>query len=242
MANCEKTKPATDEIWAHQDAFWAQDDAQTQLDDSVSTNSSQVKLLIYIGSTYYSRGQVWKAGLAEGRVEKLLIGLPESCAVPAMPEVYDNTASAQFAAGFLYASSQHTMDQRDYILECFQGSDDLTASLYAAMADFTSGDSAAGSEKLTCALPYFFDAMETCDETNPSFMVAEKFYSDFMARDDADSVRESNYALNSLTIDRDLTFMGTTWSQGVFFNTGFFAGEALGLYEGYPDFSAASAN
>ena len=143
------------------------------MDASVDANSSQVKLLIYIGSTYYSRGQVWKAGLAQGRVEKLLIDVPESCAVPAMPEVHDDTASAQFAAGFLYAASQHTMDQRDYILECFQGSDDLTASLYAAMADFTNGDSTSGSEKLTCALPLFYDAMETCDQTNPSFRVAE---------------------------------------------------------------------
>ena len=105
MASCEKSKPAYDEIWAHQDAFWAQEDAQSQLDASVSTNSSQVKLLIYIESTYYSRDQAWKAGLAQGRVEKLLIDVPESCAVPAMPEVHDDTASAQFAAGFLYATS-----------------------------------------------------------------------------------------------------------------------------------------
>ena len=36
-----------------------------------------------------------------------------------MPEEHDDTASAQFAAGFLYGTSQRTMDKRDYILECF---------------------------------------------------------------------------------------------------------------------------
>ena len=111
--------------------------------------------------------------------------------------------------------------------------------LYGSITDFANGDTTAGSEKLTCALPYFFDALEACDETNPSYVISEKFYADFMARDDADSVREANYALHSQTIDRDLGFMGTTWSQGVYFNTGMFAAEALGLYEGYPDFSAA---
>ena len=57
--------------------------------------------------------------MAQGRVEKLLIDVVESCTIPAMPEVHDDSASAQFAAGFLYGTSQHTIDERDYILECF---------------------------------------------------------------------------------------------------------------------------
>ena len=38
-------------------------------------------------------------------------------------------------------------------------------------------------------------------------------------------------------IDRDTDQMTVTWNEGVPFNSGFFAGEALGYYEGWPDFS-----
>ena len=155
-----------------------------------------------------------------------------------MPEDYDATASAQFAAGFLYSNSKHTMDERDYILECFVGSDTLTAWLYGFMDDIKSGETSTATEKATCSLPAFYDAMEACDQTNAAFTTAEKYYADFNARDDAESVRAANYALYGQVIDRDLSLMATTWDQGVFFNTGAFAGEALGLWEGYPDYSS----
>lgn len=118
-----------------------------------------------------------------------------------MPENYDATASAQFAAGFLYANSKHTMDERDYILECFVGSDTLTAWLYGFMDDIKSGETSTATEKATCSLPAFYDALEACDQTNAAFTTAEKYYADFNARDDAESVRAANYALNGLVID-----------------------------------------
>ena len=236
LAGCDKSKAAWDEIWAKNDELWSQSDVQTRLDTAAANSSN--KLLIYIASTYYSRGQPWKSGLAQGRVEHSMVGDLDSCQAPALPETYDSTATAQFAAGFLYASSQHTMDERDYILECFEGSDTLTAWLYDLMADISSGDTSSATAKMTCSLPAFYDAMEACDKTNPAFRTAETFYADFNAQDDAESVRAANYEKNGLTIDRDLGYMATTWDQGVFFNTGFFAGEALGLYEGYPDYSA----
>lgn len=47
----------------------------------------------------------------------------------------------------------------------------------------------------------------------------------------------ANYADNQLIIDRDIGYIPTQFNTGVFFNAGFFSGEAQGLYMGYPTWS-----
>ena len=77
FAGCDKSKAAWDEIWAKNDAFWAQSDVQTPLEAAAADSSN--KLLIFVSSTYYSRGQLWKSGLAHGRVVHPMEGDIDSC-------------------------------------------------------------------------------------------------------------------------------------------------------------------
>ena len=167
--------------------------------------------MLYIESADYSRGNYFKSGIAAGNIEKLLIGPPDVCKVPAMPSTSDATAAPQFAAGYLYGVSQHTIDQREYILDCYAQNDDLTAFLYAAMADYAAGNRDDGDAKMTCSKSYFSDAMQKCDQTNGSFATAERFYADFDQQDNADAIRETNYQKNKVTIDRDAGYIVSTW-------------------------------
>jgi len=66
---------------------------------------------------------------------------------------------------------------------------DLTAFIYAAMADYTAGNTADGDAKMVCAKPFFDKAMETCTETNPLFIKAELFFADFEQSANADATR-----------------------------------------------------
>ena len=85
--------------------------------------------------------------------------------------------------------SQHTKDVRDYLVTCFEHDDDLDSFIYSAMADYSAGNTDDFYAKMTCATSYFFEAMETCTETNPDFTTAETFYADFGQQDDADQIR-----------------------------------------------------
>ena len=130
------------------------------------------------------------------------------------------------------------MDKRDYILSCFTQNDDLTAFLYSAMADYTAGNRDDGDAKMTCSKSYFAEALQKCDETSSAFLTAEHYYANFDQQDNADEIRQQNYEKNKVTIDRDIGYITQTWNTGVFFNSGFFAGEAQGLLEGYPTYSS----
>jgi len=107
------------------------------------------------------------------------------------------------------------------------------------MADYTAGNQEAGDAKMTCSKSYYLEAMQKCDKTNSSFATAETYYADFSQQDNADSIRQANYEKNKLTIDRDVGYITSTWNTGVYFNAGFFSGEAQGLLEGYPTFTTS---
>ena len=87
----------------------------------------------------------------------------------------------------------------------------MTAFLYAAMADYATGNRDDGDAKMTCSKSYFSDAMQKCDQTNGSFATAERFYADFEQQDNADAIREANYQKNKVTIDRDAGYIVSTW-------------------------------
>jgi len=64
------------------------------IDAAVAQYSSTINLLLYIESADYNRGNYWKSGIAAGNIERLLIGPPEVCSVPALPTTTDETAAA----------------------------------------------------------------------------------------------------------------------------------------------------
>ena len=90
---------------------------------------------------------------------------------------------------------------------------------------------------MTCSKGYYATAMEECTNTNGHFATAEQFYANFSQQADAEEIRHANYEKNKIIIDRDADYILTTWNTGVYFNSGFFTGEAQGLLEGYPDLS-----
>lgn len=120
MANCPKSNAHFDAIWKHQEDFWAQPNAQELVDTAMNQYSSTISLITYIESADYARGNYFKSGIAAGNIERLLIGPPDVCKVPAMPATSDPEAAPQFAAGYLFGASQHTIDKRDYVLGCFE--------------------------------------------------------------------------------------------------------------------------
>lgn len=238
FAGCDKVNSSFKQIWDHQDSFYAQPDAEAQVQAARTQWASIISLYTFIETTDYSRGQYFKSGIAAGRIEKLLIGVPESCSVPAMPATYDATAAPLFASGYIYAVSGHVYDEQDYIQACWKQNDGVTAFLYSAMEDFAASNYDAFREKMTCASSYFGEAMEECDETNPLFWTAEQYFSNFAQRSDVDAQRQANYEANKETIDRDAGWIPWGWSTGQFLNAGFWVGESQGLLEGYPDFSS----
>ena len=152
----------------------------------------------YIQSADWERGNYYRSGAATASLERLLIGPPSSCSVPVLETtvVIDPEATAQFAAGWLYGVSQHTIDHRDYVLSCFTNSDELNSFVYSAMEDYTAGDVDTGNAKMTCSKAYFMNAMDSCDEVIPDFLIAENYFSEFRDQDDADSIRQANYEKN----------------------------------------------
>lgn len=64
------------------------------MDAAETQYASTLSLLLYIESADYNRGNYWKSGVAAGNIEKLLIGPPDVCSVPALPEGTDGTAAA----------------------------------------------------------------------------------------------------------------------------------------------------
>ena len=90
------------------------------IDAAESTYSSTLSLILYIESADYARGNYFKSGIAAGNIERLLIGPPDVCKVPDMPTSTDASAAPQFAAGYLFGISQHHIDERDYILDCYE--------------------------------------------------------------------------------------------------------------------------
>jgi len=54
--------------------------------------------------------------------------------------------------------------------------DNLTAFIYAAMADYTVGTEdkrKEGDTLMTCARPYYAEAMVACTETDTAFIIAQ---------------------------------------------------------------------
>ena len=95
-----------------------------------------------------------------GQYEKILVDAVEQNPPTLETSTRDNTAPAQFTAGWYYGVS--TEDKRDEILECFVQNEDLTNDLYAAMEAYIAGDQKIGDEMMEETKALYATAMAGC--------------------------------------------------------------------------------
>ena len=94
----------------------------------------------------WKQGVPFNSGMFFGQFEKIFVDANEQYPPALKGSQRDNTAPAQFSAGWYYGLS--TEDKRDQILECFKESDDLTNALYDAMEAHIAGDDKTADEKM----------------------------------------------------------------------------------------------
>lgn len=110
-------------------------------------------------------------------------------------------------------------------MQCYKVSDDLTNTLYDAMEAYAAGDQKTGDAKMKDTRPLYDDALKTCDEKIGEAMGKIADQADALVkRKDWDTIAKQIYDDNKVMIDRDVDLEIREWKQGVFFNSGMFAG------------------
>ena len=130
----------------------------------------------------WQQGVPFNAGMFFGQYEKILVDAVEQNPPTLETSTRDNTAPAQFTAGWFYGVS--TEDKRDEILECFAQSEDLTNALYDAMEAYIAGDKKTGDEKMEETKPLYATAMAGCGQIAESMGAIAKRFDGIQARSD----------------------------------------------------------
>ena len=200
---------------------------------------STIKVLTSAEASAYAWGHYHKSGMAAGNIEKLLIGAPEPLCKPPKRDTSkdDQTAPGQFVAGWLYGIVP-TMDERDYIMDCYQPNDLLTSFLYSAWENYFAGNEELGDAMMHCTRPLYGKALAKCDKDATVLDVLGKlddYYQKWESQPNAAELKKKNYEDNKEELDADFGFMQKTWTEGIPFNTGMFSGRAQVILEGKPD-------
>ena len=132
-------------------------------------------------------------------------------------------APAQFAAGWLYGVTSE--DNRDEVLKCYAKNDDLTNALYDAMEAYISGDSQTGDKKMKESKALWDTAMAGCGEIAKKMGEISDKFDEIQKRSDWDTFSKKIYETNKDVIDRDVSLELKQWEEGIFFNSGMFAGQ-----------------
>ena len=170
----------------------------------------------------WNQGDRYNSGRYFGEFQKVFVDYAEEH--PALEGTKrDDMAPAQFVAGWYYGVS--TEDKRDDILKCFTKSEDLTNVLYDAMEAYIAGDSKTGDKKMKDSKKLWDTAMAGCGQIAVAMGDVSKKFEDMQAQSDWDKVSKEIYQANKAVIDRDVDFELKTWSEGVWFNSGMFAGQ-----------------
>ena len=155
----------------------------------------------------------------------MLAALFNQFAVPANTATEDPTAPAQLVAGWLYGVSGQTVELRDEILKCYKENDTLTKDVYDAMDAFGKGDMAAGNKAWADASDRFPTAFADCPATvNDPLNDWGNQIEELSERKDWVKIETKIYKDNKAEIDQNTAFEFKTWKEGVYFNTGMFAG------------------
>ena len=171
----------------------------------------------------WKQGVPFNSGMFFGQFEKVFVDANEQYPPALKGSQRDNTAPAQFTAGWYYGISNE--DERNQILECFTESEDLTNALYDAMEAYIAGDEKTGDVKMKETKALYKTAMAGCGQIAEAMGVMAKRLDDMEARQDWDKLSQEIYQANKDVIDRDNNLVFSQWSDGVFFNSGMFAGQ-----------------
>ena len=134
-------------------------------------------------------------------------------------------APAQFAAGWLYGISGQTEERRDDILACFEPYDKLTKALYGAMKQYQKGNQEKGDTKMERAKKRYDTALASCPEELLDTLGSWNDKVDALtSQDNWSDVKTQIYNDNKEELDGDIANEFKTWNEGVYYNSGMFAG------------------
>ena len=152
----------------------------------------------------------------------MLSALLQSNFLEAQAITRDPDAPAQFIAGWHYGIADKK--ERDD-LSCFKADDDLTNTLYDAMEAYIVGDHSAGDAKMTATVPLYKEALSGCGRLETLIGNWAQKIDEMKERKDWPQISKQIYKANKDLIDRDTGLELREWEQGVFFNSGMFAGQ-----------------
>ena len=134
----------------------------------------------------------------------------------------DPYAPAQFMAGWYYGIAEK--DKRDELLKCYKTDIDLTNSLYDAMEAYIDGDKATGDAKMADTKPLYKKALSGCGQVAEHMGEWAQKFDDLTKIADWPKVASQIYQDNKAVVDTDIKNELLEWEEGVFFNSGMFAG------------------
>ena len=134
----------------------------------------------------------------------------------------DPYAPAQFTAGWYWGIAEK--DKRDEILKCYKTDVDLTNALYDGMEAYIAGDKATGDAKIADTKPLYKKALADCGKVAEHMGEWAQKLDDLAKIADWDKVSMQIYKANKNIIDGEIKDELLEWSEGVFFDSGMFAG------------------
>ncbi len=134
--------------------------------------------------------------ITEFDFDQYLAGLEDS----ATTDLTDGD-TAQFAAGVLYAASNQTIDERDYIVSCSVSNERLNTKLSNAFVDYNAGNLKAGNQKMRNIDRGYRRSMANCTETNEYFSRIDAQSDAFLNQEAWRDEARANYNANKDYID-----------------------------------------
>ena len=111
------------------------------------------------------------------------------------------------------------------MLKCFKDDEQLTNDLYDAMEAYIAGDSKTGDQKMKESKQLWDTAMSGCGDIAEKMGKISQKFDKITQSSDWDEVSKKIYLANKDVIDRDVSLELREWTNGVFFNSGMFAGQ-----------------
>ena len=176
----------------------------------------------------WKQGVPFNSGMFAGMINQIFLdNAPEP--TPELLTNRDDQAPAQFIAGWYYGLTTH--DKREKVLDCFEQNPHLTNNLYDAMDAYAKGDTKTGDERMAHARPLWKKSLKNCSALDDHMFGkwAERI-DEMMERSDWQQFAEKVYKENKAVIDRDVKLEMREWEQGVFFNSGMFAGQIQKIF------------
>ena len=234
MRSCDETDDYFDQIAQQKRAFLDQDNFRDVAEANYNARKDYIDQNWSYMLTVWERGVYFDAGMFYGYVFDAIFEMPseESVAeIEAKTETkteietceMDSETSAQFSAGFLYGWSMHTVEERDYIVGCYDDErQSAETKLEKAFASFEEGDIYEGNFQMKKWLHRTRVAMDECDDVQDEFAAIARQRRRFMRQDNWERKAEQNYEDNKDFVDQQWDNMMDSWERGVYFDAGMF--------------------